>query len=437
MTDPVHHLATLALHAGYSPDRETLSRAAPIYHTTSYAFNDSDHAANLFALKEFGNIYTRIMNPTCAVLENRLAALHRARGCVSVASGMAAITYAILGICSAGDTVVSGDKLYGGTYTLFGHTLKRFGITVKFVDTRDPAAVAAAIDERTKAVFIESIGNPKCNIDDIAAIAKVAHAAGVPLIVDNTVSPPPIFDPFEHGADIIVYSLTKMIGGHGTAIGGAIIEKGDFDWSASGRFPTITEDDASYHGVNFWKAFGNHPQAVVPGMAYVLKIRTGLLRDMGACLSPFNAWDLAKGIETLPLRAEKHCANAAKVAAYLQQHPLVSWVEYAGLADHPDHGRAKALFPLGPGAIFGFGVIGGHGAGKRFIDAVKLCSHVANVLDGKTLVIHPASTTHQQLTTIEQIAAGVNPDMVRISVGLEHVDDICADLDQALKASAG
>ena len=429
-------LDTLALHAGHQPDGETLSRAVPIYQTTSYVFKDAEHAANLFALKEFGNIYTRLMNPTCDVLEKRLAALSGGTGAVTTASGMAAISYAIMAIASAGDNIVTGDKLYGGTYTLFKHTFKRFGIEVRFADTRKPENVAALIDDNTKCVFTESIGNPKSNLDDLQAIADVAHAAGIPLIVDNTVSPPPVFNPFDFGADICVYSLTKMIGGHGTTVGGAIVEKGDFDWKSSGKFPTITEDDPSYHGVNFWAAFGHHDQAVVPGLAYVLRIRTGLLRDMGACLAPQSAWNILQGMETLPLRAERHCRNAQQVAEFLVDHPAVSWVEYSGLPGHEDNARAKANFPLGPGAIFGFGLKGGYEAGKSFIDSVQLCSHLANVLDAKTLVIHPASTTHQQLTPEEQKAAGVPADMVRISVGLEGIDDIIADLKQALEASA-
>lgn len=433
--DAVRQLATLALHAGHEPDSATLSRAVPIYHTTSYVFKDADHAANLFALREFGNIYSRIMNPTVDVLEKRLAAIHGGTGALGFASGMAAITACVLNVCSAGDNLVTGDKLYGGTYTLFTHTLKRFGIEVRYADTRDPANVAARIDERTKLVYTESIGNPKCNIDDLQALADVAHAAGIPFVVDNTVSPPPVFNPFDHGADLLVYSLTKMTGGHGAAIGGAIVERGDFDWSASGRFATICEDDPSYHGVNFWAAFGHHDQAVVPGLAFVLKARCGLLRDTGACLSPFNAWTILQGIETLPLRGPQHCRNAQAVASFLAGHELVAWVEYAGLADHPDHQRAQALFPHGPGAIFGFGVKGGHEAGRRCIEALKLCSHLANVLDARTLVIHPASTTHQQLTPQEQVAAGVRPEMIRISVGLEDVADITADLDQALVAS--
>ena len=431
MSNP--YIDTLALHAGQVPDAQTLSRAVPIYQTTSYVFKDSDHAADLFALRAFGNIYTRLMNPTTDVLEKRLAALHGGSGAVAAASGMAAITYAVLNITSAGQNFVSGSNLNGGTYTLFAHTLKRFGIEARFVDTSKPENVAKAIDSKTRLVFMESIGNPRCNIDDVDAIAKVAHDHGLPLIVDNTVSPPPLFNPFEHGADIAVYSLTKMIGGHGTSIGGAIVEKGDFNWKTDNRFPEISEPDPSYHGVNFWDAFGGHAQAVAPGLAFVLKVRTGLLRDTGACLSPFNAFLFLQGLETLPLRARTHAANAQAVAEFLSRRPEVTWVNYPGLPTHPDHERAKRLMPLGPGAVFGFGIKGGIEAGKRFINAVKLCSHLANVLDAKTLVIHPASTTHQQLSPAEQAAAGVTPDFVRISVGLEDVRDITADLDQALR----
>ena len=430
-------IGTRAIHAGHAGDPTTGSRAVPIYQTTSYLFNDADHAANLFALKEFGNIYTRLMNPTTDALEQRLAALYGGTGAVATASGMAAIFYALTAITSAGENIVTGDKLYGGTYTLFSHQLKRFGIDVRFVDTSDPEQVRAAIDDKTKAVYTESIGNPKCNLDDLKAIADIAHAAGIPLIVDNTVSPPPVYNPFDHGADVVVMSLTKMAGGHGTAIGGAIIEQGSFDWKSSGKFPTVTEPDESYHGANFWDAFGGHEEALVPGLAYVLKIRTGLLRDTGAALSPFNSFLILQGLETLHLRAKAHCDNAQSVAEFLAGHELVEWVEYAGLADHPDHARAQSDFPLGPGAIFGFGIRGGHEAGKRFIDAVELCSHLANVLDAKTLVIHPASTTHQQLTEAEQLQAGVRPEMVRISVGIEDCADITADLDQALRASQG
>jgi O-acetylhomoserine (thiol)-lyase len=374
------------------------------------------------------------MNPTTGVLEERLAALHGAKGAVATASGMSAIFYAIANICSAGQNFVASANLYGGTVTLFRNTLKRFGIEARLVDSSDPAAVKAAIDGKTRLVYCESIGNPRGNVDDFAALAKVAHDAGLPLVVDNTVSPPPLFNPLAHGADIAVYSLTKMIGGHGTSIGGAVVEKGDFPWN-NGKFPEIAGPDESYHGVNFWDAFGGHDKAVAPGMAFVLKIRTGLLRDIGACLSPFNAQQILLGVETLPLRAERHASNAQKVAEWLAKHPLVSWVNYAGLPSHKDHARAKRYLPLGPGAIFGFGVKGGAAAGAKFISSVKLASHLANVLDAKTLVIHPASTTHQQLTAEQQAAAGVTPDFIRISVGLENVADIIADLDQALAAS--
>lgn len=430
-----YHIDTLALHAGHTPDQDTLSRAVPIYQTSSYAFRDTDHAANLFALKEFGNIYTRLTNPTTDVLEKRLASLHGAAGSVATASGAAAIFYAIAAITSAGQNIVTGDKLYGGTYTQFCYPLRRFGIEARFVDSSDPANFERAIDEKTRLLYTESIGNPKGNIDDIEGIAEVAHAHGIPLVVDNTVTPPPLFNPFEHGADIAVYSLTKMIGGHGTSIGGAVVDKGDFDWKSSGKYPEITEPDAAYHGVNFWDAFGGHATAVAPGLAYVLKIRTGLLRDLGAALSPFNSWLFIQGLETLPLRARTHAANALEVARFLAGHPAVTSVDFAGLPQHPDHARAGKYFPLGPGAVFGFEIKGGLEAGKKLIDSVRLASHVANILDAKTLVIHPASTTHQQLTPEEQLKAGVAPGLIRISVGIEDVRDIIADLDQALRTS--
>ncbi|MEW5772409.1 MAG: O-acetylhomoserine aminocarboxypropyltransferase/cysteine synthase family protein [Thermodesulfobacteriota bacterium] len=430
---PPRGIETVALHAGQSPDKETLSRAVPIYQTTSYVFRDTEHAANLFALKEPGYIYTRIMNPTTDVLEKRLAELHGGSAALCAASGMAAIFYAVGTITSAGQNIVSGSNLYGGTVTLFTHTLRRFGIEVRLVDTRDPGNVARAIDANTRLVFTESIGNPRCNVDDLPALAEAAHAAGLPFVVDNTVSPPPLFNPFEHGADIAVYSLTKLVGGHGAALGGALVEKGDFDWSAGGRFPELTEPDPSYHGVRFYDA--SRPPHAQPSPAFCLKARTGMLRDTGAALSPMNAFLLLQGLETLPLRARAHAANAARVAAFLEAHPAVAWVNYAGLASHPDHVRAKSLFPQGPGAVFGFGIRGGLAAGRRFIESVRLCSHLANILDAKTLVIHPASTTHQQLTDAEQEAAGVTKDLIRISVGLETAEDILADLDQALKAS--
>ena len=430
-------IETLAIHAGQVADPTTGARAVPIYQTTSFVFKDSQHAADLFALRAFGNIYTRLMNPTTDVLEKRLAALHGATGAVATASGMSATFYAIAAITSSGQNFVTGSNLYGGTYTLFTSTLRRFGISARFVDSGDPKNVEKAIDSSTRLIFTESIGNPRGNVDDFRALADVAHAHGLPLVVDNTVTPPPVFNPLAHGADIVVYSLTKMIGGHGTTMGGAIIEKGDFDWKKAGKYPEITEPDASYHGVNFWDAFGNHPKAVAPGLAFVLKVRTGLLRDIGACLSPFNAWQIIQGVETLPLRAKAHCANAQKVAEFLSKHPAVAWVNYPGLPNHPDHARAKKYFPIGAGAIMGFGIKGGLEAGKKVIDSVKLCSHLANVLDAKTLVIHPASTTHQQLTEREQLQAGVTADFVRVSVGLESVDDIVADLDQALKRAVG
>jgi O-acetylhomoserine (thiol)-lyase len=433
MTD--YGIDTLALHAGHTPDQETLSRAVPIYQTSSYVFRDTEHAADLFSLRRLGNIYTRLMNPTTDVLEKRLAAIHGGTGAVATASGQAAIFYSIAAITSAGQNFVTGDKLYGGTYTQFSFPLKRFGIEARFVDSSDPANFEAAIDENTRLLYTESIGNPKGNVDDFEAIADVAHRHGLPLLVDNTVTPPPLFNPFEHGVDIAVYSLTKMIGGHGTSIGGAIVEKGDFDWKTGGKYPEITEPDPAYHGVNFWDAFGNHDQAVAPGLAYVLKIRTGLLRDLGAALSPFNSWLFIQGLETLPLRARAHCANALAVVEHLRSHPAVTRVDYAGLPEHPDHERAKKYLPLGPGAVLGFGIKGGLEAGKKFVESVKLASHLANILDAKTLVIHPASTTHQQLTPQEQIAAGVTPDLIRLSVGLEDIKDIIADLDQALKAS--
>jgi len=435
MSKPQQGIDTIALHAGQVPDPTTGARAVPIYQTTSYVFNDADHAADLFALKTFGNIYTRLMNPTTDVLEKRLAALTGGTGALAVASGQAAIFYAIAAITQAGQNIVTGDKLYGGTYTLFTVDLKRFGIEVRFVDSSDPKNFEKAIDKNTRLVYSEVIGNPKSNVDDIDSIAAIARKHNLPFVLDTTVAPPPLFYPFEHGVDIVVYSLTKIIGGHGTSIGGALVEKGDFDWKAAGKYPEITEPDAAYHGVNFWDAFGNHPQAAAPGLAFVLKIRTGLLRDIGAALSPFNAFLFLQGLETLPLRARRHAENAQKVAEYLAKHPLVSYVEYAGLANHKDHARAKTLFPLGPGAIFTFGLKGGYEAGKKFINSVKLLSHVANILDAKTLVIHSASTTHSQLTPEEQKKAGVEQDAIRISVGLEDPNDILADLDQALHSA--
>jgi O-acetylhomoserine (thiol)-lyase len=419
-------LGTLALHAGQKPDPTTGSRAVPIYQTTSYVFQSSEHAANLFALKEMGNIYTRLMNPTTDVLEQRLAALDGGVGALALASGSAAIALAILNICRCGDNIVASSALYGGTYNLFHHTLKRMGITVKFVTTSDLGAVAAAIDEHTKAIYTETIGNPKNNVDDFEALAKIAHAAGLPFIVDNTVATPVLFRPIEHGADIVCYSLTKFIGGHGTSIGGAVVDAGRFDWS-SGRFPEFTTPDPSYHGLVYHAALGN--------LAYILKMRITLLRDLGPCLSPFNSFQFLQGLETLHVRMPRHCENALKLAQYLEAHQLVSWVNYPGLPSHPDYTRAQRYLSAGQGAILGFGIKGGAAAGARFIDSVKLASHLANVGDAKTLVIHPATTTHQQLTAEEQVAAGVSPDYIRISVGIEDIVDIVADFEQALQAS--
>ena len=423
---PTYRLGTKALHAGQIADPTTNSRAVPIYQTSSYVFNSSEHAANLFSLAEMGNIYTRIMNPTTDVLEKRLAELDGGVGALALASGSAAINLAILNLAQAGDNIISAQYLYGGTYNMFNYTLKRMGITVKFVDSSNPENIAQAIDENTKAVFAETIGNPKNNVDDFEAIARVAHDNGLPFIVDNTVATPFLFKPIEHGADIVCYSLTKFIGGHGTSIGGAVVDSGNFDWS-SGRFDEFTTPDPSYHGLVYHEALG--------ALAYILKMRLTLLRDMGPCLSPFNAFQFLQGLETLHVRMPRHCENALKVARFLEGHNLVEWANYPGLESHADYQRAKQYLPAGQGAILGFGIKGGRDAGAKFIDSVKLCSHLANIGDAKTLVIHPASTTHQQLSDAEQAAAGVSQDYIRVSVGIEDVQDIIDDLDQALNAS--
>ncbi|MDD3310881.1 O-acetylhomoserine aminocarboxypropyltransferase/cysteine synthase family protein [Pseudodesulfovibrio sp.] len=422
---------TLALHAGHTPDA-TGSRAVPVHLTTAYLFKDAAHAANLFSLKEPGYIYTRLNNPTTEVMEKRLAALHHGAGAVATASGMAAIFYAVTTIVSAGQNLVTGSNLYGGTQTLFEHTLKRFGIEARFVDSSDPANFEAAIDENTRLVYSEAIGNPRCNVDDLPGIAEVAHRHGLPFILDATVAPPPVFDPFAVGCDIAVHSLTKIIGGHGTAMGGGIVEKGDFDWAAGNRYPELTAPDPTYHGINLWETLGGGSG---PCPIFTTKVRIGMLRDTGATISPMNSFLILQGMETLPMRARLHCENARKVAEFLAKHPDVAWVNYAGLPSHPDHDRAARTFPLGPGAVFGFGIRGGVEAGRKFIESVKLCSHLANILDAKTLVIHPATTTHGQSTPEEQLAAGVPPDLIRISVGLEDAADIIADLDQALAHS--
>lgn len=425
---------TLALHAGQVVDPVTHSRAVPIYQTSSYVFDSVEHAANLFGLKAFGNIYTRIMNPTTDVLEKRLAALDGGTGALAVSSGAAAITLAILNITQTGQNIVSTSYLYGGTYNLFHYTLPRLGITVKFVNSSKPEEVEAAIDENTRLVYTESIGNPKNNVDDFPALAAVAHKHGIPFVVDNTVSPPPLLRLFDLGADIVVYSLTKFIGGHGTSIGGAIVDSGKFNWN-NGKFPEIVEPDPSYHGISYWEAFGLHDKAVVPGIAYILKLRVQLLRDVGATLSPFNSFLFIQGLETLPLRIREHSRNALAVAQWLEKHPAVSWVNYPGLPSHPDHAKAKQFLKEGFGAIIGFGIKGGREAGVKLINGVKLFSHLANIGDAKSLVIHPASTTHQQLTPEEQQSTGVTDDFVRLSIGLENLQDILADLDQALTAS--
>jgi len=419
-----YHDGTLALHAGQVPDPTTNARAVPIYQTSSYTFNSAEHAANLFSLKEMGNIYTRLMNPTTDVLEKRLAELDGGVGALALASGSAAVTLAILNLARAGENIVASSNLYGGTYNLFHHTFKRMGIEVRFVDTADLSQIEGAIDANTKALYTETIGNPKNNVDDFEALAKIAHDHGLPFIVDNTVATPLLFKPMEHGADIVVYSLTKFIGGHGTSIGGAVVDSGNFDWS-SGRFPEYTSPDPSYHGLIYHEALGN--------LAYILKMRLTLLRDLGPCLSPTNAFYFLQGLETLHLRMPRHCENALKVAQFLESHPLVSWVNYPGLESHKDYANAQRYLPKGQGAILGFGIKGGIEAGKKFIDSVKLASHLANIGDAKTLVIHPASTTHQQLTAEQQLAAGVTPDYIRVSVGIEDIRDIIADLDQALK----
>ncbi|MBY0231187.1 MAG: O-acetylhomoserine aminocarboxypropyltransferase/cysteine synthase [Gemmataceae bacterium] len=426
---PIYHFGTQAIHAGQVPDPATGSRAVPIYQTTSYLFNDADHAARLFALQEFGNIYSRIMNPTVDVLEKRIAALEGGLAGLALSSGQAAETLALLTLAKAGDEIVSTTSLYGGTYNLFHHTLPRMGIGVKFADAADYAGLAKAIGPRTKAVYSETVGNPKLDILDIGKLADIAHGAGVPLIIDNTMPSPALCRPLQHGADIVVHSLTKFIGGHGTSIGGIIVDGGKFDWKKSGRFAEFTDPDPSYHGVSYTTAFGP--------LAYIIKARVQGLRDTGACLAPFNAFLILQGTETLHLRMERHSANGLAVARFLQGHPLVEWVGYPGLPDSPYAPLAKKYMPDGAGAMVVFGIKGGASAGKKFINSVKLFSLLANIGDAKSLVIHPASTTHQQLTEEEQAATGVRPEMVRLSVGIEDIRDITADLDQALKASQG
>lgn len=433
MSQSTHRLDTLALHAGQVPDPTTGARAVPLYQTSSYVFKSTEHAANLFALKEFGNIYTRLMNPTTDVFEQRIAALEGGTGGLAVASGQAATTFALLGVTQVGDEIVSANNLYGGTYQLFHYTLPKLGRTVKFVDSRDPEAFRRAIGPRTRAVYAETIGNPKLDVPDFERIAAIAHENGVPLVVDNTVGVG-LVRPIEHGADIVVASATKYIGGHGTSIGGVIVDSGKFAWN-NGKFPEFTEPDPSYHGLKFWDVFGNFPG--LGNVAFVIKIRVQLLRDLGAAISPFNSFLFIQGLETLPLRQRQHSANALEVARFLKTHPLVSWVTYPGLPDDPNYSVAAKYLTGGFGGLVGFGIKGGLEAGRRFINAVKLLSHLANIGDAKTLVIHPATTTHQQLTREEQEATGVTQDYIRLSIGLEDARDIIADIDQALRAAGG
>ena len=414
---------SLVLHGGQDPDPTTGARAVPIYQTTSYQFKDTDHAADLFGLREFGNIYTRIMNPTNDVLEKRMALIDGGIGALAVSSGQSATTLALLNIARAGDEIVSMDNLYGGTYNLFHYTFPRMGIEVKFVKSNDLDSLNKAITEKTKAVYAESIGNPKLDVADLEGIAKVAHSSGIPFVLDNTVSPY-LLKPFDHGVDITIYSATKFIGGHGTSIGGIIVDSGKFDWG-SGKFPLITEPDPSYHGLNFHEALGSQ--------AYIIKARVTLLRDLGPAMSPFNAFLFLQGLETLHLRMPRHSENAYAVAKYLEKHPKVAWVNYPGLTTSPEYARVQRYLKKGAGAIIGFGIKGGAEAGKRFINSLKLISHLANIGDAKTLAIHPATTTHQQLSEKEQLATGVTPDFIRLSIGIEHIDDIIADIEQALR----
>jgi O-acetylhomoserine (thiol)-lyase len=420
------HFNTIAIHGGHDGDPATKSRAVPIYQTTSYLFDSTEHAGKLFALEEFGNIYTRIMNPTTDVFEQRVAALEGGVGALAVSSGQAAVVYSLLNVARSGDHIVSSASLYGGTYNVFAHTLKRFGIDVTLLDFSDPAAVEAAIRPNTKAIFAETIGNPKIDILDVALFAGIAHKHGLPLIVDNTLATPYLLRPFDHGADIVVHSATKFIGGHGTAIGGIIVDGGKFDWAASGRFAEFNEPDPSYHGLQYQPVFGN--------LAYILKARVQLLRDVGAALSPFNAWLLLQGLETLGLRVERHSDNALAVAEFLATHPYVASVRYPGLAGDPAHTLAQKYLPKGAGAILTFKVRGDGTAARNVIDSLKLFSLLANVGDAKSLVIHPATTTHQQLTPEERLQSGVDESTIRLSVGIEDSRDIIADLAQALQA---
>jgi len=424
-TDTKLKVETLALHGGQDADPTTGARAVPIYQTTSYQFKDTEHAANLFGLREFGNIYTRLMNPTTDVFEKRVALLDGGVGGLAVASGQSAITLALLNIAQTGDEIVSADNLYGGTYNLFHYTFPRLGLKVNFVKSNDLDAFQRAITSKTKGIYAESIGNPKLDVADLEGIAGIAHKSGIPFVLDNTVSPY-LLRPIDFGVDIVVYSATKFIGGHGTSLGGVIVDSGKFDWK-NGKFPLIAEPDPSYHGINFVEAL-----KPMGNIAYIIKARVDLLRDLGPALSPFNSFLFLQGLETLHLRMPRHSENALSVAEYLEKHPKVIWVNYPGLKSSPERERAAKYLTKGAGAILGFGIKGGAEAGKKFIDSLELISHLANVGDPKTLASHPATTTHQQLSAEEQFATGVTPDSIRLSIGLEHIDDIIADIDQAL-----
>jgi len=423
MADRAFGFETLALHAGQVPDAQTGARAAPIYQTTSFVFDSADHAASLFNLQTFGNVYTRLSNPTTAVFEERMAALEGGRAAVATASGQAAEMVALLNLCQAGDHIVSSSKLYGGTHTMFAVNFPRLGIEATLVDPDDPENFRRAIRPNTKAVFSETLGNPAINMVDLAAVGAIAREAGVPFVVDNTAASPYLCQPLAHGADIVVHSATKFIGGHGTTMGGVVVESGRFPWD-NGRFPAMTEPSAGYHGVRFHETFGD--------FGYTMKARMEILRVFGPALSPFNAWLLLQGLETLPVRMERHCANTLGVARFLQDHPKVSWVNYPGLPGNPYHALTRRYMPKGAGALLSFGIRGGYAAGVRFIEALQFVSHLANIGDAKSLVIHPASTTHRQLSEADLVKAGVPPDMVRLSIGLETLDDIVWDLDQAL-----
>jgi O-acetylhomoserine (thiol)-lyase len=429
----MEHLDTIAIHAGQElPDSATGARAVPIYLTTSYVFRDTEHAASLFGLKELGNIYTRLMNPTTDILERRMAAIEGGSGALAVASGQAAETTALLNITQPGDNIVSANNLYGGTYELFHYSFPKLGRSVTFVESGNLAGIKRAINNRTRALYAETIGNPKLDVPDFMALADIAHAAGIPLVVDNTVGVG-LVRPIDYGADIVVLSATKYVGGHGTVLGGIIIDSGRFGWN-NGNFPEFTEPDPSYHGLKLWDAFGNFPG--MGNVAFIFKARLQWLRDAGACISPFNSFQLLQGLETLPLRQERHSQNALELAKFLRSHPRVAWVNYPGLPDSPYHVVAAKYLKKGFGGLVGFGIKGGLEAGKRFINSVKLFSHLANIGDAKSLVIHPASTTHQQLTAEEQRATGVTEDYIRLSVGLEDIRDIKEDIDQALRTSA-